>query len=173
MEPSRRSRIGKGKFSFSKFCYTLMSHARQPFFLATADALLATSWRRHTRQDVTQKASRRSLAAEIDFNFRFRDRLSFISLLDAAAPSPSNSLSWSSLNFTILGGTVCGGGKKTKEIKKLGRRLPYIMHWHGAEFPCFGPSCSLSSGWKTYLVKQSPVLLRLRYMWHVGRQYIT
>lgn len=41
-----------------------MSHARQPCFLATADALLATSWRRHTRQDVTQKASRRSLAAE-------------------------------------------------------------------------------------------------------------
>lgn len=105
-----------------------MSHARQPFFLATADALLATSWRRHTRQDVTQKASRRSLAAEIDFNFRFRDRLSFISLLDAPAPLPSNSLSWSSLNFTILGGTVCGGGKKTEEIKKLGRRLPYIMH---------------------------------------------
>jgi hypothetical protein len=44
-----------------------MSHARQPCFLATADALLATSWRRHTRQDVTQKASRRSLAAELFF----------------------------------------------------------------------------------------------------------
>lgn len=114
-----------------------MSHARQPFFLATADALLATSWRRHTRQDVTQKASRRSLAAEIDFNFRFRDRLSFISLPDAPLLCPPT-LSWSSLNFTILGGTVCGGGKKTEGMKKLGRRLPYIMHWHGADFPYFG-----------------------------------
>jgi len=77
---------------FSNFCRTLMSHTRQPFFLAAADALLATSWRRRTRQDVTQKASRRSLAAQIDFNFRFRDRLSFISLLDAPVPSPSSSL---------------------------------------------------------------------------------
>jgi hypothetical protein len=27
------------------------------------------------------------------------------------------------------------------------------MHWHGAEFPYFGLSWSLSSGWKTYLVR--------------------
>jgi len=90
-ELRRRSKNGGGK-SFFKLCRTLMSHTRQPFFLAAADALLATSWRRRTRQDVTQKASRRSLAAQIDFNFRFRDRLSFISLLDAPVPSPSTSL---------------------------------------------------------------------------------
>jgi hypothetical protein len=90
-EWSRRSRKGRGSF-FIELCRTLMSHSRQPFSLAAADALLATSWRRRTRQDVSQKASRRSLAAQIDFNFRFRDRLSFISLLDATIPSPSNSL---------------------------------------------------------------------------------
>jgi hypothetical protein len=60
---------------------------------------------------------------------------------------------WSSLNFTILGGRASGGGKRTEEIKKLRRRLPYIMHWHGVEFPYFGLRWSLSYGWKAYLVK--------------------
>lgn len=53
-------------------------------------------------------------------------------------------LFWLSLNFTILGGRASGGGKRTEEIKKLRRRLPYIMHWHGAEFPYFGLRWSLS-----------------------------
>jgi hypothetical protein len=119
--------------SFYKLCHTSMSHTRQPFFLASAAALLATSWRRRTRQDVTQKASRRSLAAQIDFNFRFRDRLSFISLLDAPVPSPPT-LFWSSLNFTILGGTGSGSGggcKRTEKIKKLEATfaLYYALAW--------------------------------------------
>jgi len=53
-------------------------------------------------------------------------------------------LFWLSLNFTILGGRASGGSKRTEEIKKLRRRLPYIMHWHGAEFPYFGLRWSLS-----------------------------